>query len=55
MDGHGARKKWGGSPGSKQLLKPLASGKPTQPRAQDGYDQYLAMLQERNRCVLTLQ
>ena len=45
MEDSGARKRWGAPQGSKVPL----SVKPTQPRAQDAYDQYLAMLQERNR------
>lgn len=49
MDGFGARKKWGASECPKTPLKALAAAKPTQQRAQGGYDQYLAMLQERNR------
>lgn len=52
MDGYGSRKKWGDPQGSKLSLKAMASVKPTQPRAQGGYDHYLAMLQERNRWVV---
>lgn len=46
-----ARKKWSRLQGSRVALTAAASVKPTQPRAQDGYDRYLAILQERNRSV----